>query len=193
MITVYVQENGETRLTDSVDPAWIKPASGVTLWVDLVKPTPEEGQQILGDLFHFHPLAIEDALSEIHHPKIESYGDYLYLILHGIDYMEEEHFFATRDVDFFLGSHYLVTVHDGHSRSIARIKEMCQAHKRILAVQHLVGQVIEQKAVGVRQLGQKCPALSIRAGLLQRGHQRTPNAPPPCPAMPARASAIATQ
>ena len=29
---------------------------------------------------------IEDALSEIHHPKVESYGDYLYLILHGIDF-----------------------------------------------------------------------------------------------------------
>jgi magnesium transporter len=133
MITVYVQQNGETRQTDAVDPAWLQPSSGATLWVDVVKPTPEEGKRLLDGVFHFHPLSIEDALSQIHHPKIEAYGTYLYLILHGINYLEEEHFFATRDVDFFLGANYLVTVHDGVSRSITKIKDMCQAHHRILA------------------------------------------------------------
>ena len=104
----------------------------MTLWVDIVEPTAEEGQQLLADTFHFHPLSVEDALSDLHHPKVESYEGYLYVILHGIDFHPGEHEFATRDIDFFLGSNYLVTVHDGHSRSIATLKELCGRHPHIL-------------------------------------------------------------
>jgi magnesium transporter len=131
-ISIYVHENGETRQAEQIDPAWLGPSSKVAVWVDLMSPTPDESR-ILGDVFHFHPLAIEDALSEIHHPKIEAYDGYLYLILHGIDFQVEEHWFATRDVDFFLGANYLVTVHDGRSRSIAALKETCTRYDRVLA------------------------------------------------------------
>ena len=132
MITIYVHQNGDTRLADAIDPAWLEPGSPVKIWTDLSAPTPEEAR-LLSDVFHFHPLAVEDALSAIHHPKIETYGGYLYLILHGIDFREEEHWFATRDVDFFLGANYLVTVHDGHSRSIAGLQQVCDKHDRVLA------------------------------------------------------------
>jgi len=133
MLSVYVHRDGDTQCVERVEREWLDPSSPVTVWVDLVKPTPQEGQDILADLFAFHPLSIEDALSEIHHPKVESYGSYLYLILHGIDFHEGEHKFATRDVDFFLGRNYLVTVHDGHSRSIANLKAICDRHEHVLA------------------------------------------------------------
>jgi magnesium transporter len=132
LISVYVYRNGDTQKTDRVEPQWLDPSSGVTLWVDVVQPTPEEGKQLLADTFHFHPLSIEDALSEIHHPKVEPYDRYLYVILHGIDFQASEHQFATRDVDFFLGDNYLVTVHDGRSRSIQKIKDLCVHHAHIL-------------------------------------------------------------
>ena len=133
MLSVFLHEHGKTRVVDHVDPAWLDPSSSATLWVDLVKPTPEEGQTILAGTFGFHPLSVEDAISEIHHPKIESYGSYLYLILHGIDFREGEHDFATRDVDFFLGRNYLVTVHDGQSRSVAGVKATCGAHGHVMS------------------------------------------------------------
>ena len=132
MVTIYLRRNAEIEVASHVDPAWLEPASEVTLWVDLSSPTAEEGR-LLSDVFHFHPLSVEDALGEIHHPKIESYPGYLYLILHGIDFREEGHWFATHDVDFFLGRNYLVTIHDGHSRSIVKLKGMCSQHDRILA------------------------------------------------------------
>jgi magnesium transporter len=119
-------------VVDRVEPRWLDPASGVTLWVDVAQPTPEEGQAVLANTFHFHPLSVEDALSAIHYPKIESYDRYLYVILHGIDFRIQEHWFATLDVDFFLGDNYLVTVHDAASRSIQKLKDLCQQHARIL-------------------------------------------------------------
>lgn len=131
MITVYKHEGGSTTVADRVDPAWLRPDSGVWVWVDLDQPTPDEAK-VLTDVFHFHELAVEDAMSEMHHPKIESYGDYLYLILHGIDFSAKEHCFTTRDIDFFLGSQFLVTVHPGVSRSIGKIGELCRRNDRVL-------------------------------------------------------------
>ena len=131
MINIYVHQHGETQSAPRVDPAWLEPTSDVTLWVDISVPTPDEGR-ILSDTFHFHPLSVEDALSAIHHPKVELYPGYLYLILHGIDVQGGKRGFATRDVDFFLGRNYLVTVHDGRSRSIARWKDICDRHEHVL-------------------------------------------------------------
>ena len=118
MIKTFVYEQSGCREADAIDPSWLQPGSAVTVWVDLAAPTPEEGR-VLSDVFHFHELAVEDAMSAIHHPKIESYGHYLYLILHGIDFRASAEGFATHDIDFFLGPNYLVTVHDGTSRSVA--------------------------------------------------------------------------
>jgi magnesium transporter len=114
-----------------VEPAWLEPGSTTAVWVDLNQPTPEEAR-ILTEIFHFHELAVEDALAETHHPKIESYGEYLYLILHGIDFRAREHQFTTSDIDFFLGERYLVTVHPGVSRSVGRVGEICTRNARVL-------------------------------------------------------------
>ena len=131
MIRIFKHEGGSTETVDRVDPAWIKPGSGISVWVDLDQPTPDEAK-ILTDVFHFHQLAIEDALSELHHPKVESYGDYLYVILHGIDFRASEHRFTTKDVDFFLGAQFLVTVHPGVSRSIGKVGGVCNRDPRVL-------------------------------------------------------------
>ena len=132
MIKVYKYAAGSVECLDSVDPAWLAPDSGVTLWVDLDEPTPEEAR-VLYDVFHFHELSIEDALAEIHQPKIESYGDYLYLVLHGIDFSARQHKFRTKDVDFFLNPKYLVSVHHGLSRSVGRVADACSRNGQVLA------------------------------------------------------------
>jgi magnesium transporter len=131
LIRIFKHEGGSTQIADRVDPAWIKPGSGVAVWVDLDQPTPEEGR-VLTEVFHFHELAVEDALSELHHPKIESYGNYLYIILHGIDFKASEHCFTTKDIDFFLGAQFLVTVHPGVSRSIGKVGTFCSRDSRVL-------------------------------------------------------------
>jgi magnesium transporter len=133
LISVYVHQNGKTDCVERVEPSWLDPSSRATLWVDLTDPTPEESRQVLADTFKFHPLSIEDAMAPIQFPKIEAYTGYLYLILHGIDFQAREHRFATRDVDFFLGPNYLVTVHGPDSRSIGKMRHLCSVHPTILA------------------------------------------------------------
>ncbi len=123
--TIFVHEGGATRQAGpAVDPAWLAEPAGALVWVDLDTPT-EEDARLLSEVFAFHDLSIEDALSEIHHPKVETYPGYLYVILHGIDAGASGQVFATQDTDFFLGPRYLVTVHSHRSRSIEHVKTLC--------------------------------------------------------------------
>jgi magnesium transporter len=131
MITVFVHQNGQTQSVDRVEPEWLDSASGAVLWVDLMAPGEAE-RQLLSEVFGFHPLSVEDAVSALQFPKIETYPGYLYVVLHGIHAEPQHTQFATRDVDFFLGRNYLVTVHDGDSRSINAIREVCDRHEHIL-------------------------------------------------------------
>ncbi len=132
MITVLVHRAGVTERAETVDPAWLQPGAPEVFWVDLESPD-ESHRRLLAETFRFHELAIEDALAEAHHPKVESYGEVLYLILHGIAAGNKHEGFVTHDVDFFLGRNFLVTVHKAGSRSIASEQSICARHPHILA------------------------------------------------------------
>lgn len=131
MITIFVHRDGQTTQATSIDRAWLNPSGGAIVWVDLAAPLIPESL-ILSDTFGFHPLSVEDAMSGQQYPKAEAYDSYLYVILHGIDFRAALHGFSTHDVDFFLGVNYLVTVHDGESRSIADLRDHCPKNAKIL-------------------------------------------------------------
>ena len=132
MTTVLVYRDGQVREEAAVDPAWLAPGAPEVVWVDIARPTDAE-KHVLTETFKFHELAVEDAVQEVHHPKIETYGNMLYLILHGIAGGEKNQGFETRDVDFFLGPTYLVTVHHYPSRSIAAELDTLKRHPSRLA------------------------------------------------------------
>lgn len=103
------------------------------LWVDLEKPTQEEARFILEDVFHFHPLSIEDCVSVSSSPKVEEYqpkeedkfSPYLFIVIHAVDYSRKDGVFATSELNFFLGKNFLVTFHETPLRSIHAAEEMC--------------------------------------------------------------------
>src|SRR5881397_3538456 len=75
MVTILVHRNGKTEQVTSIDRAWLNPASGALLWVDLAAPSIPESL-ILSDTFGFHPLSVEDAMSPRQYPKVEAHdGD----------------------------------------------------------------------------------------------------------------------
>jgi len=131
MVSVLVHRDGRTRRVESVDPAWLLPGAQERVWVDIELPDPEAGP-LLKDVFQVHELSLEDALSEIHHPKIELFDRYLYLILHGITAGAGGKGVTTNDTDFFLGEQFLVTLHHAPSRSIRQEQDLCLRNDQAL-------------------------------------------------------------
>ena len=84
------------------------------VWVDINDPEPSTSnvpETLLRDVFKFHPLAIEDALKETHVPKVDDWGDYLYLVFHSLEYDAGGGHVKLHELDVFLGKNYLVTYH----------------------------------------------------------------------------------
>ena len=103
------------------------------LWVDLENPTAQEATFYLEEVFHFHPLSIEDCVTESQAPKVEEYqpkeGDrfspYLFMVIHAVDYSRKDGVFATRELNFFLGRNFLVTYHLVPLKSVEVTSERC--------------------------------------------------------------------
>ena len=82
-------------------------------WHNLIRPTPEELNE-LQKKYEFHELDIEDCLSEQERPKIDEYDEYLFLVLHIPYYERSTRRIVKEEVHVFVGSDYLITLHDGH-------------------------------------------------------------------------------
>jgi magnesium transporter len=103
------------------------------LWVDLENPTPEETKFILEDVFHFHPLSVEDCVMVTPSPKVEEYhpkeddrfSPYLFIVIHAVDYSRRDGVFATSELNFFLGKNFLVTYHDVPLKSVQATADRC--------------------------------------------------------------------
>jgi magnesium transporter len=79
-------------------------------WLDLTSPDPADIAK-LGRLFGFHPLALEDSEQFRQRPKLDSYGDYVFLVFYGAWRHNESDPVALREVHMFVSGHYLITIH----------------------------------------------------------------------------------
>ena len=95
----------------------------VQLWVDMEKSTPEENRAVLETVFDFHPLAIEDCVAVTERPKIDDYGNYVFIDIHAVDYINSRHVFQTTELNIFIGRNYLVTFHEEPLRSVSIMAE----------------------------------------------------------------------
>lgn len=117
------------------------------LWVDFSEEPPETCEPILKS-FGFHPLAIDDALQETHSPKIDDWGDYIYLVL---NYMHlngnDSKSWDTEvdELDIFLGPNLVVTHHDHPLPILDTVLANCQRDPRYLSegADHLLYKIID--------------------------------------------------
>lgn len=92
------------------------------LWLDLGDPMSHE----LDDLaarYGFHELAVEDCRHHLQLAKLDYYDDYSFLIINSTHYSEKPCEVNVREIDAFIGTDYVVTVHDGPSRAINEIEK----------------------------------------------------------------------
>ena len=101
MIRYFVHRGGRTELVDRLDPALLLPNSGAVVWADVAEPTDADGV-VLREVFALHELPVEAAIAARDASKVESFGDYLYIVLHGINFQAADHTFETHETDFFL-------------------------------------------------------------------------------------------
>ncbi|HMF58592.1 MAG TPA: magnesium/cobalt transporter CorA [Pyrinomonadaceae bacterium] len=122
---IFIYRDGESKVEEGVNieqlPELLKDSRAI-IWVDMEAPT-EADDRVLLDVFHFHPLTVEDCRANRHNPKIEEFTDYIYFILHGVLTDSGPDRFNTVELDGFLGPNYVVTYHHERFASIDKVKQ----------------------------------------------------------------------
>ncbi len=105
-----LRQNGVTQvLGDDAAIAQVFEAGHGLLWLHFVA-TDETDAAFLEGILHLHPLAVEDCLNRRYaRPKVDDYGDFIFLTLHGIDYARTDETVHTTELDLFVGSHFVIS------------------------------------------------------------------------------------
>lgn len=101
------------------------------VWVGLHEPSEEVLQQVKNE-FHLHELAIEDAHSAHQRPKLETYGDTLFIVLRTAQTNKELHKIEFGETHFFMGKNFFVTVRHGSSLAYTEVRNRCERMPHLL-------------------------------------------------------------
>jgi magnesium transporter len=113
-------------------------------WVDFIGEPDASADAIMTGIFRFHPLAVDDALKETHTPKVDDWGEYLYIVLNAID-SEDRLDIKIHELDIFLGRNYVVTHHDGPIIALEKAWKSILTDKRYTShgPDHLLYKIID--------------------------------------------------
>lgn len=120
--------------TDVSDLAGVRTratGSGDFVWVGLHEPDEHELDAVAA-LYDLHPLAVEDALSAHQRPKLERYGDTLFLVLRTLWYVDEQDAVETGEIALFIGPKFLVTVRHGSGAGLHEARMALEASEKVL-------------------------------------------------------------
>ncbi|MEV0555966.1 MULTISPECIES: magnesium and cobalt transport protein CorA [unclassified Streptomyces] len=100
-------------------------------WIGLARPTEEEILSLAAE-FDLHPLAVEDAMEAHQRPKLERYGETLFVVLRAARYLD-----ASEEVDFgelhvFIGPDFLITVRHGAAPDLSAVRRRMEETPELL-------------------------------------------------------------
>jgi magnesium transporter len=110
-------------------------------WLDLTAPTHEDRTQ-LREIFGFHPLALEDTEHFGQRPKLDHYGDYVFLVFYGAERDHPEQKDPLHEVHLFISGSYVVTLHPASLPPLDRQREQLEG-RRLHSEQFLLYRILD--------------------------------------------------
>ncbi|MER5864961.1 magnesium and cobalt transport protein CorA [Kitasatospora sp. NPDC002040] len=142
VVDCALYEDGH-RLPGPVEPdkvlRQVDDAPGRFVWIGLHEPTVDQFADIAAS-FALHPLAAEDAVCAHQRPKLERYGDTLFLVLKTIVYVEHDEVTATSEIVdtgeimVFAGPGFAIVVRHGSAPPLAEVRKALEQSPDLLAL-----------------------------------------------------------
>jgi magnesium transporter len=95
-------------------------ARGERVWIDL-EAADADGVAALLEPLAIHPLVIDDMVAEVNRPKVDNYGDKIYVVLHSARWEDERP--KLGELDIVVGTNFLITYHEAPTRSVTAAHE----------------------------------------------------------------------
>src|ERR687894_85964 len=104
---------------------------GGIAWVGLHRPTEEEFESVAEE-FELHPLAVEDAVKAHQRPKLERYGETLFVVLRPARYLDESETVEFGEIHVFVGPGFVVTVRHGEASALNDVRWRLEGDPELL-------------------------------------------------------------
>jgi magnesium transporter len=104
---------------------------GGIAWIGLYRPTEEEFESVAEE-FELHPLAVEDAVEAHQRPKLERYGETLFVVLRPARYLDESETVEFGEIHVFVGPGFVVTVRHGEASALDEVRRRLEGDPELL-------------------------------------------------------------
>jgi len=101
-------------------------------WIGLYRPTKEEFTSVAEE-FGLHELAVEDAVQAHQRPKIERYGDTLFVVLRPARYLDAQEEVEFSEIHVFVGENFVVTVRHGEAPDLGMVRRRMEGESDLLS------------------------------------------------------------
>ncbi len=108
----YGPDSVVERYFEQVDQYLASPCDSPVVWVNIEGVHDVELIRVLGETHTFHPLVLEDIVNTVQRPKIEDYGEYLFIVLKML-HQDGKSDFNSEQLSIILGSDYIFTFQEG--------------------------------------------------------------------------------
>jgi len=106
---------------------------GGMAWIGLYRPDPDEIRSVAQE-FELHDLAVEDAVSAHQRPKLERYGDTLFVVLRPARYLDAAEKVEFGELHVFLGKEFVVTIRHAESPDLGHVRRRLEENPRLLCM-----------------------------------------------------------
>lgn len=130
MIRCLHADEGGVRPVPVEEAVRLALAGPGAVWLDM---DDEPAGAVAGALapLGIHPLAVEDMVAQVNRPKVDSYGAYVYVVVHSARWDDDRP--TLREIDLLIGERFLVTHHEGTTRSVETAREVLPRRPELLA------------------------------------------------------------
>ncbi|MCU6453359.1 magnesium and cobalt transport protein CorA [Sphingomonas sp. A2-49] len=131
LVSAALYRHGQRVRAVAIDePTFCSDDKAEFVWIGLVEPSEEE-LRALQEHYGLHPLAVEDALKAHQHPKVDVYGDQLFVV--ALTARLEDQVIAYGETAIFVGRSHIITVRHGSARSHSSLRHQLEAAPSLLA------------------------------------------------------------
>ncbi len=132
MIRVWIADDSGARPGTLDDAHRVVRDGSANAWIDFEGEDEAVVREALAPC-GVHPLVVEDLVMQVNRPKLDDYGDYVYVVVHSARWEALDDRPSLREVDIVVGRNWIVTYHDGATRSVATAAEILPKRPALLA------------------------------------------------------------
>ena len=144
-------------------------------WIGLYEPTEDEFDSVRRE-FNLHELAVEDAIHAHQRPKLEVYGETIFIVLKTARYVDTEEVVEFGEILIFMGDGFIITVRHGEGTDLHPVRLEVEERPDLLrcgpgAVLHaIVDRVVDDYVPAIAGLTQDIEEVEAEVFATERGH-----------------------